>query len=105
MNWIAPLSGVETRTKRFHQPSSSSFVCTMCLYLLKHAPYLSLRHSHSVLCLCVLKFSTPLVSYPALSAVPACYASPYLSYILLFKGCNRYIRSARAMCEARAIYA
>jgi hypothetical protein len=80
----------------------------MCSYLLKYARYLSLRHPHSVPYLCVLKFSTPLVSRPALSAVPARYAfivQPYLSYILLFKGCNRYIKSARAMREVRAIYA
>jgi len=80
----------------------------MCSYLLKYARYLSLRHPHSVPYLCVLKFSTPIVSRPALSAVPARYAfivQPYLSYILLFKGYNRYIRSARAMREVRAIYA
>jgi hypothetical protein len=46
----------------------------MCPYLFKHACYLSLHLSHSVPCLCVLKFSTPLVSRPAPSAVPARYA-------------------------------
>jgi hypothetical protein len=66
---------LKTRSKRFYRSSSLSFVCTICLYLLKYAYNLSLRPARPTPYLYVLKFSPTLSSRAALSVVPARHAS------------------------------
>ena len=89
---------LETRSERFYQFSSFTFVCKVCLYLFKDARNLSLYRARLVLYLDVLKFSPTLASRAALSVVPAHDAptfQPWLSYSLPYKGCINHVETRK----------